>query len=198
MGSTGREVEQLQFWLSTLAQYESRIPSVTVDGIFGSGTAAAVRAFQRRYGLTVDGIVGRATWTEHLQRVPQHPVRQRHPQRLPRHCPAARQPAARTSGCVQFWLKIARTVYQSLSNVTVDGIFGPATTAAVRRFQTYFGLTSDGVVGRTTWNKLYEVYNDIANQPALVQPAARRISGPAAAAAPAARRCGSCSSTSTS
>ena len=58
VGSTGREVEQLQFWLSTLAQYESRIPSVTVDGIFGSGTAAAVRAFQRRYGLTVDGIVG--------------------------------------------------------------------------------------------------------------------------------------------
>ncbi len=65
---------------------------------------------------------------------------------------------------MQFWLKIARTVYQSLSNVTVDGIFGPATAAAVRRFQTYFGLTSDGVVGRTTWNKLYEVYNDIANR----------------------------------
>ena len=34
----------------------------------------------------------------------------------------------------------------------------------MRRFQSYFGLTSDGVVGRTTWNKLYEVYNDIANR----------------------------------
>ena len=54
----------MQFWLSTLAQYESLIPSVTVDGVYGSGTAAAVRAFQRRYGLTVDGIVGRTTWTE--------------------------------------------------------------------------------------------------------------------------------------
>lgn len=63
-GSTGSEVEQMQFWLSTLAQYESSIPSVTVDGVYGSGTAAAVRAFQRRYGLTVDGIVGRTTWTE--------------------------------------------------------------------------------------------------------------------------------------
>ena len=46
----------------------------------------------------------------------------------------------------------------------MDGRFGAATAAAVRRFQTYFGLTSDGVVGRTTWNKLYEVYNDIANK----------------------------------
>ena len=65
---------------------------------------------------------------------------------------------------VQFWLKIARTVYSSLNNVTVDGRFGSSTEAAVRRFQSYFGLTSDGVVGRTTWNKLYEVYNDIANK----------------------------------
>ena len=65
---------------------------------------------------------------------------------------------------MQFWLKIARTVYSSLNNITVDGIFGSSTAAAVRRFQTYFGLTSDGVVGRTTWNKLYEVYNDIANR----------------------------------
>ena len=72
---------------------------------------------------------------------------------------------------MQFWLKIARTVYSSLNNVTVDGIFGSSTAAAVRRFQTYFGLTSDGVVGRTTWNKLYEVYNDIANR--LLSPSLR-------------------------
>ena len=60
-GSTGSAVEQLQFWLNTLAQYDSAIPSVTVDGVFGSGTAAAVRAFQRKYGLTVDGAAGKQT-----------------------------------------------------------------------------------------------------------------------------------------
>ena len=32
-GSTGSAVEQLQFWLNTLAQYESSIPSLTVDGV---------------------------------------------------------------------------------------------------------------------------------------------------------------------
>ena len=64
---------------------------------------------------------------------------------------------------VQFWLKIARTVYTALNNPTVDGRFGPSTQRAVEAFQRYFGLTADGVVGRTTWNKLREVYTDIAN-----------------------------------
>ena len=162
-GSTGSAVEQLQFWLNTLAQYTSSIPSFTVDGVFGSGTAAAVRAFQRKYGLTVDGVVGRDTWTELYDQFRSIQSDNGTPNAYPG--TALREGSSgQNVRLVQFWLKIARTVYSSLSNVTVDGKFGSATTAAVRRFQTYFGLTSDGVVGRTTWNKLYEVYNDIANK----------------------------------
>ena len=169
-GSTGSEVEQMQFWLSTLAQYESSIPSVTVDGIYGSGTAAAVRAFQRLFGLTVDGIVGRTTWTELYDQFRSIQSDNGTPNAYPG--TALRQGSSgQNVRLVQFWLKIARTVYSSLNNITVDGIFGSSTAAAVRRFQTYFGLTSDGVVGRTTWNKLYEVYNDIANR--LLSPSLR-------------------------
>ena len=163
IGSTGSAVEQLQFWLNTLAQYTSSIPSVTVDGVFGSGTAAAVRAFQRKYGLTVDGVVGRDTWTELYDQFRSIQSDNGTPNAYPG--TALREGASgQNVRLVQFWLKIARTVYSNLNNITVDGKFGSATTAAVKRFQTYFGLTSDGVVGRTTWNKLYEVYNDIANK----------------------------------
>ena len=169
-GSTGSAVEQLQFWLNTLAQYDSAIHSVTVDGVFGSGTAAAVRAFQRKYGLTVDGVVGRDTWTELYDQFRSIQSDNGTPNAYPG--TALRQGSSgQNVRLVQFWLKIARTVYSSLNNVTVDGIFGSSTAAAVRRFQTYFGLTSDGVVGRTTWNKLYEVYNDIANR--LLSPSLR-------------------------
>ena len=162
-GSTGSAVEQLQFWLNTLAQYDAGIPSTAVDGVFGSRTAAAVRAFQRREGLTVDGVVGRTTWTTLYNEFRSIQSDNGTPNAYPG-TPLRQGSRGQSVRLVQFWLKIARTVYASLRSVTVDGVFGAATAAAVKRFQSYFGLTSDGVVGRTTWQKLYEVYNDIANK----------------------------------
>ena len=162
-GSTGSAVEQLQFWLNTLAQYDAGIPSTAVDGVFGSRTAAAVRAFQRREGLTVDGVVGRTTWTALYDEFRSIQSDNGTPNAYPG-TPLRQGSRGQSVRLVQFWLKIARTVYTSLRSVTVDGVFGAATAAAVKRFQSYFGLTSDGVVGRTTWQKLYEVYNDIANK----------------------------------
>ena len=162
-GSTGSAVEQVQFWLNTLAQYESALPSLSVDGRYGAATASAVRAFQRRYGLTVDGMVGRETWNAIYNEFRSIQSDNGTPNAYPG--TALREGASgQNVRLVQFWLKIAHTVYSRLNDLTVDGTFGAATTAAVKRFQTYFGLTSDGVVGRTTWNKLYEVYNDIANK----------------------------------
>lgn len=55
-GSSGAAVKTLQEQLKKLGYY-----NLNVDGKFGSKTAAAVKDFQRAYGLTVDGIVGAVT-----------------------------------------------------------------------------------------------------------------------------------------
>jgi hypothetical protein len=57
MGSRGSAVQTLQSRLQALG-----FSPGPIDGIFGSGTDAAVRAFQRSRGLSVDGIVGPQTW----------------------------------------------------------------------------------------------------------------------------------------
>lgn len=161
-GSRGSAVERVQFWLNTIAQYDDNIPTLTVDGIFGTGTTAAVRAFQRRHGLTVDGVVGKTTWDAIYREYRSIQSDNGTPNAYPG-TPLRPGDRGQNVRLVQFWLKIARSVYSALNDVGVDGIFGPSTTAAVKKFQSYFGLASDGIVGRATWTKLYEVYNDAAN-----------------------------------
>ena len=62
-GFTGPSVVVIQIELNRISQNYPAIPKIsTVDGIFGAQTEAAVRKFQEIFGLTVDGIVGQATW----------------------------------------------------------------------------------------------------------------------------------------
>lgn len=54
-GSEGESVKALQ-----------RLLNVTIDGDFGSETDAAVRAYQKKVGIGIDGIVGQQTWNKLL------------------------------------------------------------------------------------------------------------------------------------
>lgn len=55
-GSRGDKVKELQQKLKRWGYYTG-----SIDGIFGSGTQAAVKKFQKKNGLTADGIVGPKT-----------------------------------------------------------------------------------------------------------------------------------------
>ena len=161
-GSTGSSVEQVQFWLSDLAQFDSSLVRVTVDGSYGAATERAVRAFQQKQSLTADGAVGQRTWNALYTAWvdaqsdlggtawPGTALR--------------RGSVGMEVRLVQFWLRLAADNYSALRTVTVDGSYGAATVSAVEAFQTLFGLTADGVVGRSTWNKLKEVGLAVANK----------------------------------
>ena len=54
----------LQYMLAVLAEFNSVLVPVGVDGTFGPDTARAVEAFQRSKGLPADSVVGERTWNE--------------------------------------------------------------------------------------------------------------------------------------
>jgi peptidoglycan hydrolase-like protein with peptidoglycan-binding domain len=126
-GDREHPVRTLQYLL------RARGHTVTVDGIFGPLTDAAVRAFQASRGLAVDGIVGPNTWTALIVQVQR----------------GSRGDAVR--GVQEEFRFRAGEPSQALQ---VDGIFGPLTEAAVRGFQQALQLTVDGIVGPVTWRAL--------------------------------------------
>jgi len=63
-------VEYLQ---SLLRDHHAIAPNLTIDGNFGPGTEKAVRAFQTKNGLLVDGVVGNQTWAALRKGAPEKP-----------------------------------------------------------------------------------------------------------------------------
>ncbi len=123
--------------------------------VFSAATRAAVKRFQRRHGMTADGIVGAETWKlvkgirerqkrgadrkvgGWAQRV-RGPLRKRTTRREPR--------------VVSRGSRVK--LVQKALKLTADGIFGPATADAVRRLQRRHELRATGVVGPAVWTRL--------------------------------------------
>ena len=115
-GSTGQEVRVAQYLLG-----------VDADGIFGPLTKVAAETFQRAHNISVDGIIGPATWAKL----------------------AGAQPTIRRGSTGN-----AVRALQLILGIACDGIFGPKTGAAVVAYQSTHGLAADGVAGPMTWNAL--------------------------------------------
>ncbi|MCI8402424.1 MAG: peptidoglycan-binding protein [Lachnospiraceae bacterium] len=59
---------------------------------------------------------------------------------------------------MQEQLNAIATVYTAIPSLAADGIFGPATEASVKDFQSIFGLPKTGVADYRTWYKISEIY----------------------------------------
>lgn len=171
VGSRGDDVKRFQFFLRIIARYNSSIPSVNADGIFGTATENAVRRFQTFYGLASDGLVGKLTWnkmyevyTDLLNQILAPTAR---PGTYPG-TPLRQGSSGITVKEMQYYLFILSAYYTQIPTIAFDGLFGAATTAAVRAFQSLAGLTVDGVVGRQTWDALYARFQKLRNTDGLV------------------------------
>ena len=128
--STGVDVAFAQKQL--LVYMPSEAYNVVVDGNFGSITEDAVKVFQKKCGLTQDGVVGSNTW--------------------------ARLGPEVSSNMSSYWNKAASiSEVQRLLKISgrytgaIDGIFGTNTLNAIKNFQKAYGLTQDGIWGKKCW-----------------------------------------------
>ncbi|OOB78630.1 MAG: peptidoglycan-binding protein [Epulopiscium sp. Nuni2H_MBin001] len=64
VGSSGSPVRTIQIQLNRISDNYPLIPKVATDGVYGSGTSDAVKAFQKIFHLSQDGAVGKSTWYE--------------------------------------------------------------------------------------------------------------------------------------
>lgn len=139
-GTSGPFVRDIQ---QQLIKAGYRLPRYGADGMFGEETENAVMRFQRDHHLAVDGLVGQLTLTK-LQQVNQQRVS----------APDFPLPNGILRRGDQG--EAVRQLQRALKEInfnpgTVDGIYGPRTEDAVRRFQSmYAALATDGVYGPNT------------------------------------------------
>ena len=171
-GSTGPNVVVIQTALNRISQNYPAIPKIpAVDGIFGSRTEATVRAFQEIFDLDPDGIVGKATWyaivrlytavtsLSELRSLGQqfYSINWSPPGGL------QVGDTGEKVRLLQYMLSVLSAHISTIPPVSVDGIFGAATKAAVLAAQRRFNLPETGSVGTQTWDEIYDQYAGIEN-----------------------------------
>lgn len=169
-GSTGLDVQTIQTYLNRIRRNYPAIPAITDEsGTFGDSTKNAVTSFQRIFGLSPDGIVGKSTWykisslyasvtklsdldsegnTLGIGTVPPSSILRQ----------GSSGPDVIT---LQYLLDVISEYYPGIPAPAQDGVFGSGTQQSVIAFQRAMQLTPDGVVGPLTWRTLYEVYQGI-------------------------------------
>ena len=169
-GSYGQSVRTIQQQLNRIHENYPGIPVISpVSNAFDRNTEDAVREFQRVFNLDADGIVGKATWykikevwtgvkqlselaSEGLTLTEVQPA-------FPEVLRYGDEGAAVST--VQYYLAFLGYFLPELPQIALTGVFDDATRDAVYTFQSLYGLPVDGVVGRDTWNRLLNVYDQV-------------------------------------
>ena len=171
-GSSGEYVVVLQTMLNRVARNYPAIPRINpVDGIFGPQTERAVREFQRIFNLSVDGVVGQATWYK-LVSLYVGVTRLSEQTSEGQTFTQVQAPASGVTlqegstgpavSALQFFITVLGQVLYNFPTLNIDGIFGPRTRQAVIDAQRYLGLEPTGVVDDQTWLALYDAYTSVA------------------------------------
>lgn len=173
LGNFNERVRMIQMRLNRISTNFPNIPKIyPVDGIFDTGTEEAVRAFQRQFNLTPDGIVGKATWYRiafiynNVKKLSELDS-----EALTISDVSHQLPTSLSEGStgeyvelLQYILMVVGAFYNELPNVApeqIDGVFGPRTRQAVISYQKMMQLPETGAIDRDTWTALVSTYRSV-------------------------------------
>lgn len=125
-GAKGERVVAIQYLLNDRINAK-----LATDGIYGSKTTAAVKNFQKKEKLPVDGIVGKMTYPKLVVTI-------------------MHKDSNNAVAGAQHNLKYA----YGYKDLTVNGYFGAKMVNDVKSFQKKFKISQTGVVNTTTWNAI--------------------------------------------
>lgn len=155
----------LQRFLRAISYHDPHVPAPPIDGVFESATETALRAFQDREGLPVNGVADKTTWDRLVSAYRQTQASAHAPHR-PALFPRLPEDHAMHAGdegilvrVLQFLLAETAVLYGESVRAEQSGVFDEGTAAAVRAFQKIRGLPEAGDVDRKTWNALVDSYN---------------------------------------
>lgn len=168
LGSGGEDVRIIQRQLNRISDNYPAIPKISeTNGVFNTETEAAVRKFQEIFNLTVDGIVGKATWykikfiynnVKRLSELSSEGISITEAQRIyPENLKQG--DTGDEVGVLQYYLSVIGFFDDEIPIIAIDNVFGPNTTNAVIAFQQKYGLNPTGEIDRNTWNKILSVYD---------------------------------------
>ena len=165
---TSQSIRSLQFMLNQLAIHDPKLIRLAVDGIFGERTLEAVMLFQREYYPPVTGVVDLGTWDAIRAAYHQTELQYGFPPPL-NVLPCGTYTAIEGQECPP--VLIVQAMFVSLSKVMSN--FSPCklsscndgeTPANIRVIQKLAGLPATGVLDRSTWAYLVQLYQALVTR----------------------------------
>ena len=167
IGSSGRGVLILQYYLEYIALFVPTVLTVTPDGSFGQQTLDSVLSFQKTYGLEETGVVNRAVWNN-IQSTYYNilsTVNFKFSEGATLPYPGRVLILGSTGEDVralQEYLNFISNTYSEIPRINVDGSFGEATERAVIAFNRLFDIPGENNrVTAQTWRALTDIYEDL-------------------------------------
>ncbi|MGG6432665.1 peptidoglycan-binding domain-containing protein [Anoxybacillus sp. D401a] len=146
-GDRNDYVKTLQSWL-----YRAGFNPGGIDGVYGANTEKAVKEFQKKVGITADGIAGKQTYQalQKYVRTETTTSQSNSSNTNDQWTGQTLREGNRGQAVKDLQLMLKYVGY----SVSVDGVYGSETEKYVKDFQKSVGLQADGIAGKNTYNAL--------------------------------------------